>query len=209
MKEESAAFNVIGSDMISSNLKELNQVIARLEKKIESVQIEKGDTAFLMLKPKEGDRQVYVEYWSTNCSLANNIKAGTPLNVYKANDLDYNASFLVTSTLGGKEKPNTEERINTYRRSLLSGNRVVTKEDIKAICLEHFSEYIDRVEVNKGIERGSLRSEGFVRTIDINIFLKQGQELNIADQNALRQKLLVLLEARSSNILPFRVFFTQ
>jgi len=45
MKEESAAFNVIGSDMISSNLRELNQVIARLEKKIEDVKLEKVGTS--------------------------------------------------------------------------------------------------------------------------------------------------------------------
>jgi hypothetical protein len=207
MKEESAAFNVIGSDMITSNLRELNQVIARLEKKIEDVQVEKGDTAYLMLKPQEGDRQVFVEFWSTNCSSANNIRSGSPLNIYRATDLDYTATRLMTKTMGGKEKPSTEERINTYRRSLQSGDRVVTREDIKALCFEHFSEYITQVEVEKGIEKGDTRSEGFVRTIDIKLYLKKGLDMNLADQNTFRQKLTVLLESRSSNILPFRIFF--
>jgi hypothetical protein len=207
MKEESAAFNVIGSDMIASNLRELNQAIARLEKKIEDVQIEKGDTAYLMLKPHEGDRQVFVEFWSTNCSFANNIKAGSLLSIYQADDLDYNASRLMTKTTGGKEKPSTENRINTYRRCLLSGDRVVTAEDIKALCFEHFGDSISQVEIEKGIEKGDNRSEGFIRTIDIHLHIKKGMDMNQAEQNAFKQNLLVLLESRSSNILPFRIFF--
>lgn len=209
MKEESAAFNVIGSDMISSNLRELNQAIARLEKKIEDVQLEKGDTAYLMLKPQEGDRQVFVEFWSTNCSFANNIRIGTMLNVYQADNLDYNATRLMTTTVGGKEKPSTEDRINTYRRSLQSGDRVVTNEDIKALCFEHFGESISQVSIEKGIEKGGNKSEGFIRTIDIHLLLKKSLDMNPAEKNAFRQKLLVLLEARSSNIFPFRIFVKQ
>ncbi len=207
MKEESAAFNVIGSDMISSNLRELNQTIARLEKKVQDVQLEKGDTAYLMLKPQDGDRQVFVEYWSTSCSLANNIREGTPLKVYKADDLDYNATRLMTTTTGGKEKPNTEERINACRRSLQSGDRVVTREDIKALCYEHFSDTVAEVNIKKGIKQGTNKSEGFIRTIDTHVQLKEGLIMSPIEQNLFRQKLLVLLETRSANIFPYRVFF--
>jgi hypothetical protein len=207
MKEESAAFNVIGSDMIASNLRELNQAIARLEKKIEDVQFEKGDTAYLMLKPQEGDRQVFVEFWSTNCTMANNIRAGSILNVYKADDIDYNASRLMTSTTGGKEKPNTEARINIYRRSLQSGNRVVTTEDIKALCFEYFGDRVADVQIEKGIEKGTGKSEGFIRTIEIFLIMKDRRDLNPAEQNRIKQELLVLLEERSSNIFPFRISY--
>ena len=205
MKEESAAFNVIGSDMISSNLRELNQAIARIEKKIEDVQLEKGDTAYLMLKPHDGDRQVFVEFWSINGTLANNIRAGTTLNVYRADDLDYNAAHLMTTTAGGKEKPNTEARINTYRRALQSGERVVTREDIKALCFEYFGDSVSKVTIEKGIDKGNNKSEGFIRTIDVCLFIKKGLEINPTEQNAIRHKLQVLLEARSANVFPFRI----
>ncbi|MBG0861279.1 MAG: type VI secretion system baseplate subunit TssF [Bacteroidales bacterium] len=207
MKEESAAFNVIGSDMISSNLRELNQVIARLEKKIEDVKLEKGDTAYLMLKPQEGDRQVFVEYWSINSTLANNIRAGSMLNIYRADDLDYNSAKLMTTTTGGKDKPSTEARINTYRRALQSGNRVVTREDIKALCFEHCGDQVLQIDIEKGVDRGTSQLVGFIRTTDIHLYLKKGLDMTLAEQNSLRQKLLVLLEERSSNIFPFRIFF--
>lgn len=209
LKEESAAFNVIGSDMISSNLRELNQAIARLEKKIEDVQLEKGDTAYLMLKPQEGDRQVFVEFWSTNCSFANNIRAGTPINIYQANDLDYNSSRLMTTTILGREKPSTEDRINTYRRALLSGQRIVTKEDIKAVCFENFGESLSKVHIEKGIDKGGTKTEGFIRTIDIYLTIEKGIEMSLVDQNAMKQKLQVMLEAHSSNILPYRIFIRK
>jgi hypothetical protein len=207
MKEESAAFNVIGSDMIASNLRELNQAIARLEKKIEDVHIEKGDTAYLMLKPHDGDTQVFVEFWSTNCTQANNLKAGSILNVYHSDDIDYNASRLMTTTTGGMEKPNTEARINTYRRALQSGDKVVTIEDIKALCNEWYSDHLADVQIKKGIEKGTGRSEGFIRTIDIFLIIKKGHEIGAAEQSKIKQELLVLLEERSSNIFPFRIFF--
>jgi hypothetical protein len=207
LKEESAAFNVIGSDMIASNLRELNQVIARLEKKMEDVQLEKGDTAYLMIKPFDGDRQVFAEYWSTNTTLANNIRSGSPLNVYRSDDIDFNSARLMSTTEGGKDKPGTEARINTYRRYLQSGDRIVTVEDIKAICFERFGDLLAEVKVEKGIEKGSGRSEGFVRTIDILLIIKKGHEMNIPEQNKIKQDLLVLLEERSSNIFPFRIFF--
>ncbi|MGB8491140.1 MAG: hypothetical protein WCE64_08780, partial [Bacteroidales bacterium] len=199
MKEESAAFNVIGSNMIESNLRELNQAIARLEKKIEDVQFEKGDTAYLMLKPQDGDRQVFVEFWSTNCTQANNIRAGSMMNVYRADDIDYNASRLMTTTTGGKEKPNTEARINTFRRSLQSGNRVVTAEDIKALCFEYYGDPVDDVQIEKGIEKETGKSEGFIRTIDIFLIMKKGHDPDLEEQSRIRQAILVLLEERSSN----------
>jgi hypothetical protein len=206
LKEESAAFNIIGSDMIASNLRELNQTIARLEKKIEDVELEKGDTAYLMLKPTEGDRQVYVEFWSTNCTLANNIKAGSLLNVYRADSIDYNASRLMTTTTGGKEKPSTENRINAFRRSLQSGDRVVTEEDIKALCFEFMDDSVSQVEIEKGIEKGTGKSEGFIRTIDVYLTLNKGHELEPAERDSVIHELIVLLETRSSNIFPFRIF---
>ncbi len=209
LKEESAAFNVIGSEMLSSNLRELNQAIARLEKKIEDVQLERGDTAYLMLKPQDGDRQVFVEFWSINCTLANNIRAGSQLNVYFADDLDYNSSRLMTTSIGGKEKPSTESRINTYRRALQSGDRVVTREDIKAVCFEHFGDSVSGVRIEKGIEKGTGRSEGFIRTIDIYLEIKKGLELSPSEKDGLSQKLLVTLEACSANIFPYRIFFDR
>lgn len=205
MKEESAAFNVIGSDMISSNLRELNQAIARIEKKIEDVQLEKGDTAYLMLKPQDGDRQVFVEFWSINGIIANNIRAGSALNVYRADDLDYNTARLMTTTAGGKEKPNTEARINTYRRALQSGERVVTREDIKALCFEYFGDSLSKVTIEKGIDKGTNKSEGFIRTIEVCLFIKKGLDISPSEQNAMRHKLQVLLESRSANVFPFRI----
>lgn len=209
MKEESAAFNIIGSDMISSNLRELNQAIARLEKKIEDIQLEKGETAYLMLKPHQGDSQVFVEFWSVNCTLANNIREGSVLNVYRADDIDYNSSRLMTKTSGGKDKPSTEDRINTYRRYLQSGNRIVTKEDIKALCFEFFGDYLSQVSIEKGIEKGSRNSEGFIRTIDIRLTVKKGHEINVAEQNSLIEELLVLLKSRSANSYPYRILFNS
>ncbi len=205
MKEESAAFNVIGSDMISSNLRELNQAIARIEKKIEDVQLEKGDTAYLMLKPQDGDRQVFVEFWSINGTSANNIRAGSILNVYRADDLDYNTARLMSTTAGGKEKPNTEARINTYRRALQSGERVVTREDIKALCFEYFGDSVSQVTIEKGIDKGTSKTEGFIRTIEVCLFIKKGLDISPSEQNAIRHKLQVLLESRSANIFPFRI----
>ena len=130
LRDESAAFSVLGTDMISSNLRELNQMIARLEQRLQDSNVTKEDTSYLALRAHPEDETVFVEFWSTQGVFANNIKAGSKLNIYEGSDIEQESVTLVTQTVGGRERLDTQERIHTYRKTLLSHGRIVTAEDI-------------------------------------------------------------------------------
>ncbi|MCX6252202.1 MAG: hypothetical protein NTX61_15815 [Bacteroidetes bacterium] len=207
LHDESAAFSILGAGMITSNLRELNQIIARFEQQMKESNIVKENIHYLILKAMPKNETVFVEFWSTNGALANGIKAGTSLNIFKGSDINQGSASLLTMTEGGREKMDTEDRLNAYRRALLSKDRIVTAEDIKALSYEHFGKAVDSVEVKKGISMGVLANSGFVRTIDVYVHLsKFKNQLSEEEIQFLKEDFKIKLEEKSMNLMPFRVF---
>ncbi|MCX6225286.1 MAG: hypothetical protein NTV01_11160, partial [Bacteroidia bacterium] len=207
LRDESAAFSVLGTDMISSNLRELNQGIARLEQRLQDSNIVRENLSYLMLKAEPQDDMVFVEFWSTKATGANKIKSGNKLSVYEGSDIKNESVILMTSTLGGRDKMDTEDRLNAYRRTLLSRGRVVTAEDVKVLCYEHFGKAVDKVEVSRGVMKGETVNTGFIRSIDINIVLsKRMTPYTEEELKFLIDDLNIKLKEQSTNILPYRIF---
>lgn len=208
LRDESAAFAIMGTDMISSDLRELNQGITRLEQRLKSSHVVKKDIPYLLLKShSEEDDTLFIEFWATNGEFANKIKSGQKLYVYEGSGVLPDGVILLTSTVGGREQMDTEERVNAYRKAMLSHGRVVTKEDIKALCYDHFGKRLKSVEIKKGLDIGKGTDTGFYRTLDIYISLKPSDENPDKEElNFLKKDLLIKLEEQSSNYLPFRCF---
>ena len=210
LRDESAAFSILGTDMITTNLRELNQTISRLEQRLEDCHVTKESTSYMMLKALPEDETVFIEFWSTTGSFANKIKAGNKLSIYEGSDLVQDSVRFMTPTFGGREKMDTGEKVNTYRKALLSRDRIITAEDIKALCFEHFDNALEKVEISKGVMKGLLVNSGFVRTIDIYlIFSKQTAKFDDEELKFLKEDLKVKLEERSTNILPYRIFIKE
>ena len=207
LRDENAAFTLLGADMVSSNLREMNQIIARLEQRVSVSDALMESVSYLLVKSLPADETVYVEFWTTNGTMANNIKPGTSLSVFSGSDFRQETIKFLTPTLGGREKMDTEDRLHVYRRALLSKDRVVTVEDIKALCFEHFGKMLDKVVVNKGLSVGTTADTGLIRTIDITVSLsKSGSGYNEEELAFLKEDLKIKLEEKSMNIMPYRVF---
>lgn len=210
LRDESAAFSIIGSDMISSELKELNQTITRLEHRLTESNVIKKDIPYLLLKASSEDDTLFIQFWTTNGEFANKIKAGEKLFVYDGSGIWPDSIMLVTPSVGGRESMDTEERINAYRKAVLSHGRIVTKEDIKALCFEHFGKNLESVEIKKGMQTGKSTDTGFLQTLDIFVNLsKPSEEFNKEELEFLRTDFLIKLEEQSSNILPYRCFINN
>ena len=210
LRDESASFAILGADMIASNLKELNQTITRLENRLKESNIVKEATVYLLLKSHPSDETLFIEFWTTNGKFANNLKSGEKLLIYDGSDLWPETVTFVTPTLGGRESMDTEQRINAYRKSLLSHGRVVTKEDIKALCMDHFGNRLKSVEIKKGMQTGQTTDSGFIQTLDVCITLaKTPEPADSEELQFLKKDLLTKLEAQSANILPYRCFIDQ
>jgi len=207
LRDENAAFSILGADMVYSNLREMNQIIARIEQRLTDSSAQKENISYIMLRSIRNEETVFIEFWSTDGSQSNNIKPGTPMNIYSGSDLRKETVRFLTATSGGRDRMDTEDRINSYRKALLSKGRVVSAEDIKALCFEHFGKNLEKVEVTKGIATGTTADTGFIRTIDIHLHLsKKAAQLSEEELKFLKEDLKIKLEESSMNILPYRIF---
>lgn len=206
VRDEATAFSANGTDLISFELKELDQILSRLEQRTNSSDISNDTNSYIILKSKLKYDKVLVQYWSIVGDLANGIRPGTKMMVSHGLDLDSNRISLLTQSIGGKQKLSKDEKLNSLRRALLSKGRVVTIEDIKALCFEVFGTDLSKVDVKKGVSLNPLPGKGMTRTLDLHLLLNETTKLNNDDVWHKTESLKIRLKQDSVNLLPYRVF---
>lgn len=205
LKDESASFSFMNNDFLHTNLKGLNQLLALLEKKVSESSDQVTQTNFIVLKPYKTNENLLVEYWITNGDLANSIHAGSPLIIYKGFGVSWNNCCLVTTSHGGKDNLNMKERLNSYRRSLLSRDRVVTKEDVKVLCYELYGDRIEKVEIKNGYTKGVGLNKGMVQCVEILLSPNQRINTEIEEWETINSNLNYYLEKNSINVFPYKI----
>ncbi|HCE58204.1 MAG TPA: hypothetical protein DER09_10345 [Prolixibacteraceae bacterium] len=206
IRDEAAAFQINGTDLLSSELKQLDQIISRLKQRIDISNVASNLDAYLVLESEASYDKIFVEYWTMSGELANNIRPGSKLNVRRGADFNDKNVVFITQTVGGKHIMLKEEKINTLRSSLLSQGRVVTVEDVKALSIVIFGSFVKNVEVEKGVFLDPSVGKGMSRCLDVFITLNGKIELSEPELKHRTEDLKRQLIQKSTNILPYRVF---
>jgi len=209
LKDESASFSVFNNDFLQATIKELNQNIALLETKIADIGYGNYETSYVSIIPYRKKDTLLVEYWVTDGEDGNQIKQGNTLNVYQGSDLKQRGNIFLTTTLQGKNNLNMDERLNAYRRALLSRNRIVTKEDIKALCYEICATRVKNVTVTKGFKTAIHEQKGLVPSIDIQLEPNNKTRTTEPEWDAIKSNILTILEQQSLNVFPYRISITN
>ena len=205
LKDESASFSFFGNDFLQSNIDELNQNISLLEKKVLDMRNSSEETNYISVKPYKKKDTLLIDYWITNGEDANQIKSGNTLHIYQGSDLEQKGSMFLTSTFQGKNNLGMKERLNAYRRALLSRNRIVTKEDIRALCYELCSTKIESVEVAKGFKTDIHVSKGLIPCIEITLIASNEEKTSFVEWDSLKSNILSILEQQSLNVFPYKI----
>ncbi|WP_143310222.1 type VI secretion system baseplate subunit TssF [Chitinophaga vietnamensis] len=209
IRDESSLFEEVKNDYVTNRMRELHQLIASLEEQLQP-SANKGNIPYVMVKPRENAEYIFIEFYSTNGSAANHIRMGSKLMEYGTVNAKPNSITLLTNTQGGKDRLNIDEKINLYRSHLLSHNRIVTTEDIKALCRFIFGNEMQSAAVSKGVAMQSGTGAGYNRTMDIRIQLTQPvAKYPAANLHYLKEELLLQLQERSANIFPYRIFLND
>jgi len=214
LRDESAAYSSMGNEFMNNEVKQLQQIINRLEQRIFSNQLIQESIPYLVVRnnSKSAWQNIFIRYWSTCGTDANNIKAGGVLRPYKGSNLEGNQLLLVTTTMGGRNKLGTTESVLAYKSALLSKDRLITPEDIKAFCHYQLGEKVSRIDILKGIMIHPDEKKGFAKTIDVHItvYKKEYDDMNEKGEVSFWiDNLKLMLEEKSVIILPYRVFITQ
>jgi hypothetical protein len=214
LRDESAAFSALGNDFMNAELKQLQQIINKLEQRLFASQLTLDQQPYLILRNNEKTpwQNVFVRYWSTAGADANNIKAGSVLRLYKGGGIENNRLLLVTTSRGGRNRLHTTERVMAYKSALLSNNRLVTEEDIRAFCHYQLGDKVKLVTVQKGIMIHPDQQIGFVKTMDVTITVGRKEYDDMHERGEVpfwTDNLKMLLEQRSVALLPYRVFIQR
>jgi len=207
IRDESSLFEEVKNDYVAGRMRELHQLIASLEEQLQPSS-NKGNIPYLMVKPKENAEYLFITFYTTNGTAANNIRMGSRLQEYGTIQAQPGSITLLTNTQGGKDRLSIDEKINLYRYHLLTRNRIVTPEDIKALCRHILGKELQSVAVTRGVTLLPGSTSGYGRSIDVRITLARP-----ADQYAngslayLKEELLMQLQEHSPNHYPYRIFF--
>jgi hypothetical protein len=205
LQDEGASFAAMGEDFLSSQLLELNQNIARLEQRVKKQAELQSSNPYIVLNALSPGETLFIEYWSSQGQGANNIPSGNKVTLFSGSYLDNNATWLMTATIGGQEKPRGEKKINLLRKSLLSRDRIVTMEDIRAACWTAMTDKARDIRIRKVFESGTMPSTGFIRVIQIEIFPKDGHANIEEEWTAACEELRLTLESRSAANWPYKI----
>ncbi|NSL87944.1 type VI secretion system baseplate subunit TssF [Chitinophaga solisilvae] len=209
IRDESSLFDEVKNDYVTNRMRELHQLIASLEEQLQPG-ANKGNIPYLMVKPKENAEYIFIEFYSTNGTAANNIRMGSRLLEYGSVNARPASITLLTNTQGGKDRLNIDEKINLYRSHLLSHNRIVTPEDMKALCYTIFGKELKAAAVTKGVMMQPGTGAGYVRTLEIRLTLTQPTaKYPPAHLHYLKEELLLQLKEKSPNTFPYRVFIND
>ena len=210
LRSESAAFSAHGNDFIASTLREMDQRIALMEQKTKSLTNSTSEIPhYIIAKPYEGCEMMYVEYWTTNAETANVMRSGTRMQEYNGSKIKSDSLFLITTSIGGKNRLKPEERVKAFRYGLMTRNRIVTKEDIRNLCFYELGNRISKVDIERGFEMSAHPRQGFLRTIDITITASQSEKLNTEAWQVLFDHLNAKLKSRSGMSNHYRLFLSN
>lgn len=205
LKNESASFSFLDKTAFNGDLLSLSQIIARLELNQENLP-DFSNTFYLYLNTKKSNLSIFVDYFITSGDYANGLKPGTVLNLVKGSQFSQASIKLATSSIGGRSKMTREDRVNTFKKALLTRDKIVSEEDLKSFCTVHFGKYLEAVSVRKGVQKVNSSKESYERTIDLYIDFNSHEILSENDVHFLCKDFLVTLEKKSSNVFPYRLF---
>ena len=205
LRDESAAFSSLGNDFINGYIRQINQALAMIENRIDQKGQKKKPTSFILIRPHQQDDNIFVRYWTTNGLTGNQVKSGTRLMNYTSGETKSETLILLTSSYGGRESLNENEKISAYKKSLLSHDRIVTEEDIRTTCLYELGNLATDISIRKNWEIIEHRAQGLRRIIEVCIRKNKTSLLSEKEWAQVCEELRVKLEHKSAFALPVKV----
>jgi len=209
IKNEAAAFAAIGGNYTKDVLKEIFQHIASLEQRKDKQGIVKDNNTYLIISTTKSEEQnnCEVAFWHTSGAEGNGLRAGTKCSPPTQTSYFTAPATILKTSVGGRNRLTSEEKLLELRSALLSRGRIVTIADIEAFGMSHFKSAITAIEVTKGTKKEVSTTQGFSRTIDIYL-TKNNTTQNISPEEweYLKESFMLKLKSASANMYPYRLF---
>lgn len=207
LRDESAMFMSLGRSELESEVEEIRK---RLEKINTAIGQGNDQHLFLTVKTPEKNGRVTVRFWSTNGESANRIPFGTKLSKERGQlFFTDDESVLLTTTTGARQQLKVDENLPAFRQALLTRGRLVTVEDIKAVCFAELGDRLLHVSVSKGLMTGATKTQGLMRTIDVQLKPNPKRLTTDEEWDEYCHLIKQLIEKQSFLLTPYRVLVVK
>lgn len=205
LRDEGAAFSMIGKGFLTELIHQIEVSMTSIDLKLEEINEIREIPSYITVDTEEKEETFYVNYWVTNCDLANDIKVGAFFKPYNETFVNSNLVYSLTPSIGGRRIPKSSNMLDRYKYILMSRDRIYTESDIINFCYSEFGDMISKVNVKKGIMVSYRPKEGLIRTLDVYFELRSSHIHLLNDPN-IRGRILNLLIEKSPDSFNYRVF---
>lgn len=210
LRDEKAAFAAYGTDFLNAALKELEQNISMISQKtMGQLKSVRELLSYVVFKPLDNADIMFLEYWTTNAELGNNIRSGSRLQPFESTRVVADSICFLSTSRGGRSRLSAADRVRAYKYGLTAGDRIVTHTDIINFCHWEFGSNITGVEIKKGLVSSQKPKEGFLKTVDIYLKRANGNELDHTEWSSLLELAHAKLQARSTMNLRYRLMLSD
>jgi hypothetical protein len=98
-------FSELNNDFIQGRLREISQIIARLEDQVAGAKDTQSSYQYVLLRPFKAGEQLTINYWTTNGQDSHATKAGTALIPFNHTLVNAKECYTLTNLLGGDTGP--------------------------------------------------------------------------------------------------------
>ncbi|HTN45459.1 MAG TPA: hypothetical protein VL098_03870 [Flavipsychrobacter sp.] len=206
IRDESAYFSDVSNDIVLNRLREVNQILTRLQDQLSNTNDLRQQYSYVLLKPKSAGESLTIRYWTTHVPHAKQVKAYTLLNSLEHVSVDPRSSYTVTALQGGKEFVSESEKKNNLRQQIASRGKIISIEDIKLLAVQLFGKHLKKVEVHKTVKAGTGSNKGFTRVIEVLVSTHEESRRNQMDEmQYFVQEMEAILSENASPVYPYHV----
>ena len=206
LRDEVAAFSIINRDKVKDVLGEISEKMKGLMQKVEIANKElREDINYVIIEPQESAAHTYASYWVTHCGLANSIRQGTELNSQKRAQ----TLTLLTQSTGGAEEQKQSDTILAYKYALTTKDKIISVEDVKNYCKMILKDSLKKITVSRGTMISDKPREGFIRTVDINIVIRDYSYLGSKYWNNMAEIIKNNIKVKAIDGIEYRLKITE
>ena len=208
LREDGSAFFSDNSEPLGSELYELYEKIGKLDKSAYDM-VQKGarPRVFLLAYPKKDAEDVDVKYWISDGYAPNGLDERNQLFQLGIDKYQNVGLRFQTTTTQGTVHKDCQALIDSLRYGLLSGDRIVTQEDVRSYIYHKLGDMVKDIDIRDGVAISPDVRKGIVRTTEIKIRMKQRTENGYLDFPAIARFLEKELTKRSISSIPYKVSF--
>ncbi|MDZ4822257.1 MAG: hypothetical protein SH856_02235 [Flavobacteriales bacterium] len=169
LRDESASFAIYGNDLISTNLRELQQLMNSLSQKVDATNLSEEQVSYLIINSTADTENIFTEFWGTHGEFANNIRSSAKLMPFSGYEVRSESVMMLTNTQGGRDNLTNNETLDAFRKALMTRGRVVTPNDIRLLVQHEMGSRVAGVEVKRGMRISADAKHGYERSVDVII----------------------------------------